>query len=439
MTDPHSTGDGAPETPAEALAAAANARDFDAWLAEQNRQRNRDDGYDDTRNDPTYIPDPDDHSPSSLVQCHRRIYYRALNAPAESGQPLGFFDVGHFFEEDRVEPWLADLLERAADGDVPHVDFDDFDDFDPDDLDLDNTVHVTVVEDEFEISGSTDPVAFHGGRPLLLVEVKSTKDLQYVRSAGEPDESHLAQAHAYMKGLQAEFDLDAPPLAMFVYGERSSWDVETFLVEFDEAFYRDVVVPWAEQQTDYRSARALPPQEPKEEYECFYCEFRYRCGNAPEWHEATKNDETVAERAKFSMGNQNSKGFLPLAKYPATAVYEHVLTYPDVPLTPSLAYHWPEFVADPPEEFRDRIDERGAEAYLERKFDLDRMDLTELPKREVADWLCPGCGNEYAFDAFGWDGDVHVTPTCPRCHEEDGINVSLRGPKPRELGFTREE
>jgi CRISPR-associated exonuclease Cas4 len=55
---------------------------------------------------------PERHSPSQLLQCHRKIFYRQCNAPVEKPDPDGIFWFGSRFEEDIVFPFL----ERAVTG-----------------------------------------------------------------------------------------------------------------------------------------------------------------------------------------------------------------------------------------------------------------------------------------------------------------------------------
>ena len=63
---------------------------FTDWLAEQRVKENLREGQP-WLNKPPRITDVRRVSPSQLLQCHRKIYYRQLNAPEETEDPDGIF------------------------------------------------------------------------------------------------------------------------------------------------------------------------------------------------------------------------------------------------------------------------------------------------------------------------------------------------------------
>jgi hypothetical protein len=98
--------------PATALAG-INSRSFRVWRQTTEERKNIEEGrayY----NDPSPVPPPEKHTPSSLLQCHRKLVYRKENAPAESEMAHGILWVGSRFEEDVVLPYLRDAV--ADDG-----------------------------------------------------------------------------------------------------------------------------------------------------------------------------------------------------------------------------------------------------------------------------------------------------------------------------------
>ena len=64
-------------------------------------------------NGPAPIQSPTRHSPSQLLQCHRQIAYRQLNAPEENDDPTGIFWIGSKFEEEVALPFLRDAVTES--------------------------------------------------------------------------------------------------------------------------------------------------------------------------------------------------------------------------------------------------------------------------------------------------------------------------------------
>ena len=291
--------------PATALAG-IDSRSFRVWRQTTEERKNIEEGrayY----NDPSPVPPPEKHTPSSLLQCHRKLVYRKENAPAESEMAHGILWVGSRFEEDVVLPYLRDAV--ADDG-----------------LFVTNSLYVdfelkTEVAD-LSVKGSTDPVVVDAdGTPVLPTEVKTKSSLEYL---DEPNEHHKGQLHAYMVGLSEKYDVDVKR-GCLIYGGRDSFDLKVFDVEFDEEFWRDTVVEWASTHTEYRLADELPPADSRFGWECDFCAYRERCG---------KGELPVADRGQ--------EGFLPFTEYPRPQVAEHLAAYSGVALTPTLARAYPE-------------------------------------------------------------------------------------------------
>ena len=286
------------------------SRDFRTWRQVTEERKNIEEGkayY----NDPSPVPPPEKHTPSSLLQCHRKLVYRKENAPAESEMAHGILWVGSRFEEDVVLPYLRDAV--ADDGlfvtNSLYVDFE----VESDDGDL-------------VVKGSTDPVVVDAdGTPVLPTEVKTKNSLEYL---DEPNEHHKAQIHAYMVGLSQKYDVDVKR-GCLIYGGRDSFDLKVFDVEFDTEFWQETVVSWATEHTEYRLDGELPPATPRFGWECDFCSYRERCG---------KGNKPVSDRG--------SRGFLPLMEYPRSQVVEYLKTDPDTMLTPTLAERYPDLAAE---------------------------------------------------------------------------------------------
>ncbi len=380
---------------------------FHDWHKIQERERNEAEGYGDTRNDPSHTPAPEDHSPSQMLSCHRMVYYDAHNTPREDDLPYGIFKFGHDFEE-YVEQFLSDEITPLG-------------------TTIRNVVEVDYEIGDVRVTGTTDPVLFSAdGKPLALFEVKTSKNVYFTRKNGAK-RRHRAQAHAYAKGLQKQYNLQSPPPIFFIYGGREDLDIVLLEEEFDHDFWENTVIDWAEENTEFRQQDELPPKVDPDgplSYMCGYCDYAERCGNyepdseSPEGDNYVEDvddywwDDTIATEFQNTVDDMPEVGFLPLKKYPEDAVVAHLATYPDVELTPTLAVQYPSLVDDgqePPER-------------LEHVYGV-------APQRSVSDWVCEKCMQSFEFGQFDWDGDFDNLPTCPDCPDDP----PLRGKKPGEI------
>lgn len=296
-------------------------------------------------NGPSKLKPPGRFSPSELLKCHRKVYYKHLNAPEENPDPKGIFYFGNQFEEDLAEEFIADTVS------VPGT-------FLQNSIwtrfEIDTDIGTVVV------NGSTDPVVVDkNAEPILLTEIKTSSSLQYT---SEPKQHHLAQAHAYMEGLSRKFD-SVVRNAVFLYADRKSLQAKTFHVKFDDEFWENKVVDWMQRNTYYRVFGFLPPAEPEQEWECKFCPYKNRCGQSSELYE----DEDAA-------------GLLPLyTGYPREKVVEYLEAHPEAQLTPSLAHKYPE-LADQ----HDVFDWQCTECDAEYSWDEISWNGNDTPK-------CPSC------------------------------------------------
>ncbi|WP_439330926.1 CRISPR-associated protein Cas4 [Halorubrum ezzemoulense] len=261
-------------------------------------------------NGPPKVQPTSRHSPSRLLQCHRRSWYNHLNSAEEDGPPQGIFWFGTRFEEDLIMPFLSDTVINKET-------------YACNSLWVDYTVDTD--HGEVRIKGETDPVIVdEDSVPLLLLEVKTK---QSVDGLSEPNQHHRAQLHAYLHGLSEKYDTDLERAAI-IYGSRSTLETEVFEVEFDQAFWEDTVLQWAADQTKYRTYGALPPAEPEHDWECKFCSYRERCG-----------------RGDREYSDSGPVGLLPIfSDYPRQSVVEYLDSHPDSKLTPTLAHNHPSLV-----------------------------------------------------------------------------------------------
>lgn len=281
---------------------------FQNWRRERNEVQNIRSGKP-YFNGPSKIPPPEKHSPSRLMQCHRKTYYQTFNAPSEEPEPAGIFWFGSQFETEIAVPFLQDVVG-------------------PNQI-IRNSMWVDYTVDSdagpLTIRGETDPVIVdRESTPLVLTEIKTASSVEYLDG---PKLHHKAQAHAYMYGLSKEYNTDLHD-ALLLYGDRDSLELRVFHVPFDPFFWRHSIIDWAAQNTDYRANEELPPPTPEFDWECGFCSFKARCGQTDAPFEDTP-----------------PTGLLPLTKYPRKEVEKQLEAHKTARLTPTLAHIYPE-VAD---------------------------------------------------------------------------------------------
>jgi CRISPR/Cas system-associated exonuclease Cas4 (RecB family) len=365
----------------QSLLDALTSEQFEYWYREWQYRKNIQDGNP-HYNKTGYVPDPERHSPSQLLQCKRKKYYRSYNAPEESADPSGIFWTGERYEEEIAMPFLMELAESVNENNY-----------------VQNSMWVNFSIDvggdvgEIQIRGETDPVIVdRRGNPLIVTEVKNKKSLnKFDRDNPEPDKHHKAQLHAYMYGLSKSFDRTVRQ-GVILYGSRQTHDLLPVIVDFDLEFWEDTVVHWAKEQSHYRLDRALPPISPEFSWECKFCDYAKRCGmgDNPPFYDGPEDNYPGDPEWR----DVEADGFLPLTEYPIDNVIEYLRAHgpKGAKLTPTLAAKYPM--------------------------------LTE--KFNVHDWTCTGCDETWEIWRFDWDGNTSNPPNCTEC------GSSLRGPAPKD-------
>jgi len=279
---------------------------FRDWYRERQYRRNIENGTP-YFNGPSSVPDSERHSPSRLLECHRKVVYRQCNAPEETEDPDGIFWFGTRFEEDIALPFLQRSV-TESDTYVQNSIWVDF--------------RIEMDSCEIQIKGETDPVIVDTDAvPLLPTEIKTKSSIEHTTS---PNRSHRAQLHAYMAGLTEKYDVEIRE-SILIYADRGSMDVKTFHVEFDDGFWNDIVLDWATNHTQYRLDDELPPAEPEQDWECDFCAYRERCGEGESEH------HDVGPVGLLT-------GFVD---YPRQKVIEYLDAHDDAEITPSLAREFP--------------------------------------------------------------------------------------------------
>lgn len=278
------------------------------------------------------------------------VAYGRENAPIEEGQPNGLFWAGERFEEDVIVPYLQDIVttENTYVQNSKWID-----------------TSIETGNTELRLRGSTDPLIVTGdGTPLLVTEVKTKSSIEQLE---KPDRRHKAQLHAYLYALDEEFDVSVRD-GVLIYGSRTTFDIETFHVQFSEDFWASVV-GWMETQTQYRVNDEFPPADPATDWECNYCSYRNRCGQTDVPYE-----------------NLGFDGLIPgFSGYRKQQIKEYLDAASDEKLTPTLAEKYPE---------------------LTQEFG-------------VKDWVCHECETHVAWSDLEGSKDEGHAPICKACAKGD--------------------
>jgi len=288
-----------------------NKEAFDDWYCAKDFRQNIRDGKP-YFNGAGTVPHASRHSPSSLLQCHRKIVYQQENAPEERRNARGILWTGREIEEKVVVPFLQDVIAT-------------------DEIFIRNSVWVDFAVEtkrgDLRIKGVTDPVLVdEESTPLLPTEIKTTSSLDYLDG---PKSHHLAQLYAYQVGLSHKYDVEVTE-GVLVYVSRESLELEAFHVEFNAEFWEKTVVEWAITHSDYRLNDKLPPDEPEQGWECKFCSYRERCGKGT---------------GKYA--DLGFSGFVPqYTEYPREKVVEYLESRDDAQLTPALANTYPELAEE---------------------------------------------------------------------------------------------
>lgn len=366
-----------------------SSESFASHWFEQTAIRNKEENHPE-RNDPAHSWPIGRVEPHQLGNCQRKWFYQWLNAPKESPDPHGIFAMGHYIEEEVIEPWIRDVFEPTYEiqnaihvsVDIDSVSASKYTETEPESTDegtsvaiphsiefnqpADATAEANTDSDSISVTvaGSTDPAICdpESGEVVALTEVKSTGSLGRIT---EPKRRHLLQIHAYLKSLDIEN-------GYLIYVDRDELlGPKIFEVTFDEAVW-ERVTDWVMDTLPYALNGDLPPADPPESWMCNYCEYQNRCGKG---------------RSNLG-GNMGVTGFVPgLSKYPKHMVVDHLEAYPEVGLTPTLASTYPE-LAD---------------------------------EHSVVPWACPRCNQEFDhtddhFQSFKQQTGFE-TPYCPVCEE----------------------
>ena len=155
---------------------------------------------------------PGRYYPSEAGNCIRKVYY-SYKIPKEVDlEVLKIFEAGNILHE-----FIVDVLESEKN---PHIEL----------LEKESPFQLKV--DDMVISGRVDDIVILKiNNKVYLVEVKSTKSLQYTR---EPSEMHLTQLQIYMHAKDIHRGL-------IIYLEKNTLQSKTFEVKYDKDKMKKII------------------------------------------------------------------------------------------------------------------------------------------------------------------------------------------------------
>jgi CRISPR-associated exonuclease Cas4 len=193
--------------------------------------------------------------PSQIWNCMRRQYYDRLY-PVNAGYDSARFTVLGTVLHDLI----AEILKRE------------------DSIRIQSEVPIRIphpTNHDIVISGRADDlIVVEFTKERYLIEVKSVDDLQdKLRKGYLPRLDHRAQLNLYMKAYPRS-------KGILMYVDRSNFDIEEILVEFDEDLYKKTLER-VERLHNYVKKREIPEAEAKlsqeMNWQCKFCIHRARC------------------------------------------------------------------------------------------------------------------------------------------------------------------
>ena len=193
--------------------------------------------------------------PSEVGYCKRKIFYSILMPKEKDPRVLKILAMGNV-----IHDFIAKVLKsEKTDEDVALVA---------------EEMPFLLERNGYVISGRIDDLFLvRKGTKLMLLEVKSTKNIEWIRAKGEANDSHIDQITLYMYALDIrnggilyvnKEDLDT----VFIDVEYDIERVAKILQKFDDVHQHLVT-------------HTLPPKEaqenPKMRWQCQFCEYREEC------------------------------------------------------------------------------------------------------------------------------------------------------------------
>ena len=150
--------------------------------------------------------------PSEVGQCMRKTWYTFRNPKPLDKELKKIFEAGN-----RLHEFVADVFKSDKN---PEVEL------------IEKEIPFEIAVDNFIISGRIDDlIHIKLSKQQALVEVKSTKDLDYLE---EPNESHVLQLQLYLHANNVQDGI-------LLYLEKNTLKSKTFHITYDEKMYNHII------------------------------------------------------------------------------------------------------------------------------------------------------------------------------------------------------
>lgn len=189
--------------------------------------------------------------PSEIGSCIRKLWYSYKYPLKVEPDLLKIFEVGNI-----LHGFVTEVLKSEKNKEVKL---------------LKSEFPFKMHEKDFEVSGRVDDLLLiKSDSKQLLVEVKSTKNVEHIKS---PQSHHRTQLMFYMYALQIHDGI-------ILYVDKSNLQSKSFEVKFDNDEAEKILEKFSELHKDLKD-EILPIDEAKKNVDmmwmCNYCEYKSKC------------------------------------------------------------------------------------------------------------------------------------------------------------------
>lgn len=189
--------------------------------------------------------------PSEIGKCIRKTWYSYLYPQQVDPDVMKIFESGNM-----VHDFIVEVLRNWKIKDIEL---------------LKNEMPIKLEAKGFTISGRVDDlILLKAENKLLLVEVKSTRDIRFVK---KPDPSYKMQLQFYMHATGVHNGI-------ILYVDKSNLQTKIFEVDFNENDSEEILKRFQELH-NYLTEKELPLAEAKQfpemKWMCKFCEYADKC------------------------------------------------------------------------------------------------------------------------------------------------------------------
>lgn len=189
--------------------------------------------------------------PSEIGLCMRKLWYSYIFPAETKPELLKIFEVGNILHDFVVQVIKSDKN--------PDVEL------------LKSEFPLRLDSGDFVVSGRVDNlVLVKADNKEVLVEVKSTSDVEYVAEAAGHNKMQL-QLYMYITGIRN---------GVLLYLDKKNLLSKVFAVDYDEAEAKRIIGRFAELHRLLKEKKLPEPEARQSQdtlWQCKFCEFRERC------------------------------------------------------------------------------------------------------------------------------------------------------------------